>query len=740
MDLKFLETSVAASTKFVVGYPADGNSLIKIPLSQLYAELNDRAYIDQQINQIVYNFPLAEAYYDLYFVTACAKNEFNKETMVVEGYYISIVAGLEGTINADADSAMTDYIDCLPEQAYTLSGIQWNQTMICFYDASKTLIGYSKQGTPPKSCTTPAGCLFVRFNLSLNKDPFDFDSVQWEKGSTATAYEAYYLIASLKPNVTVSKLKGCTLSDQASSSDAVVSKGWIESNFVAKDNEASGMFILKEGEYLFVRTTYDSTRDLVQKLSVYPSVPTIGNNNVFNFLYTYLIPSGNVNTNSTTMLTSAVTIHLCGDDSAPVYYNESYLGANHGLSKFLPVTVASHDKDVTDIGSTWKDSAGKVFYLVLVRSSTELWFMPANTGTAELWRFNNTYTGPTLTHFADASHPNVITIAGISSSQLEPIIKNRTIEATTDDLLSIVDDGQYFCTGLTVRCKYDIFNPVSLLEYVLSHKGEEPDFDAPDIQVSIDLHHRFDCYGGCTINVSHHYKQAVKLSTDMMGLQAGVIATNGTFPHLYVNIPNVAPITVGATTYDFSDLQLMDVAPSAAIVAYKANWLSPSIAPYSLFEYIGSDANTLDVCFGMLYDISKGSLKHATRIPRINYSMQIVATKKAYMNAFDAAHTVTANSYYTSLSYRGYTKPGLYSSLATSVLFFQYGSSLFVSINYNQSCSHDIITLPDAFQNGAIEIIEQSSGIIIHNEFMKRREFEVSNSESKGYVILRVNL
>lgn len=163
----FVITANSVSNKFVPGRPASPYS---IPLS---TDSVTTASIQKQavtVDKAAFFVP--------------GKNLFDK-TAVTAGYYINYTTG---NLIANASYSASDYIPVTAGQNYTQS--YSHQT--AYYDANKTYIsGVAALGTPttPRTLTIPAGAVYIRMsviNTSLN-------TMQFEKGSESTTYQAYNL-------------------------------------------------------------------------------------------------------------------------------------------------------------------------------------------------------------------------------------------------------------------------------------------------------------------------------------------------------------------------------------------------------------------------------------------------------------------------------------------------------------------------------------------------------------------
>src|SRR5690606_28548919 len=111
------------------------------------------------------------------------------------------------------------------------------------------------------------------------------------------------------------------------------------------------MQVKKAGGGIWVRRSFDSNRDIVIKLDL--SI----NNDIVNLREARLIGKTAVIDDSGTL------IHNMPDNTAPLQYSYIWnIGGNHGVQCML-ATVASHDKDSSDLTSEWTDGSDNNFYL-----------------------------------------------------------------------------------------------------------------------------------------------------------------------------------------------------------------------------------------------------------------------------------------------------------------------------------------------------------------------------------------
>ena len=110
-------------------------------------------------------------------IKVCKKNIFNKND-ITSGYYIAS----NGAVVSRSGLSYSNFIEVIPNTTYTISGkTEWNVTAL--YDINRNFISRVSDS----DLTTTANTYYIRTVLSTN----DLDTIQIEKGPTATTYEQY---------------------------------------------------------------------------------------------------------------------------------------------------------------------------------------------------------------------------------------------------------------------------------------------------------------------------------------------------------------------------------------------------------------------------------------------------------------------------------------------------------------------------------------------------------------------
>ncbi|QIW58340.1 BppU family phage baseplate upper protein [Lactococcus raffinolactis] len=129
-------------------------------------------------NESIYS-PIPESKLDKSLIKGTAsKNLFDKSRATLG----SFIGQATGKLSTGAGYTASDFISVLPSTAYRISG---TTEQLAFYDINKAYISGLSFGD--KITTTPANAAYVRMSMLTS----EIDSVQIEKGSIVTSYEAY---------------------------------------------------------------------------------------------------------------------------------------------------------------------------------------------------------------------------------------------------------------------------------------------------------------------------------------------------------------------------------------------------------------------------------------------------------------------------------------------------------------------------------------------------------------------
>lgn len=491
------------------------------------------------------------------------------------------------------------------------------------------------------------------------------------------------------------------------------------------DNDSS-VFVIKSNDSLFIRTAFDSTRDLVQLLRNINTTPILGDNKSVNLLFSYLIPNTNPYTYSG-ILTSAVTLANASDDNAPVFINDTYMAGNHGNDNGRLITVANgHGIDVTDVGKEYTDWSATKFYPVRIVTDSTLWMLSENSSVTDVWSFDTAIDG-NLWDGADS-----LLVKDETDAQLKPSIKN-TSKVIMLDNVTITTDGSYYGKNLRVAEYSEIADPSASLDSLIAHTGEADNTDIALGETHSVLKYTYDfgANGECLINTDFNLRKNVS-NIYIGGIQCAYI-TQGTYDSIYVYVPNTKNYTDGTKIWQGSKLNDLSVAPTTDLPYTYSYWSQGSLCPSKFYQYLGSTQRNLDVGFVIGYNVLKNDGKNSVRKNSI-YS-HVLSTAKIYPYAVRLSTTSAGNSY-SFQAYRQWFDPDKYDDDANSISIFEDNDNAILDIEY-QGAYDEKITLPAKYSNYNIYPVNVNDSLTAYSEVLSNNElFYKTTGNASGTFLL----
>lgn len=403
-------------------------------------------------------------------------------------------------------------------------------------------------------------------------------------------------------------------------------------------NSKRATYITLNGTNLYVRTVYDDTQDLVQVVTNVTSDAWFGDmNKVVDFGRVDLIGK------DTPTTTNGVFLGYSGDDAAPLHFNNSYIGGNHGQSAGTQiVSSGTHGKTYQDIGSVWVDSNGKKFYLIRIVDAYVLLFLTDNTGTHARYSFDGSITG-NLTHFSGAVNTSDITVGSVSpSAQIRPAVSNRSINiscylnGTKTTITNDVTDK--LCDYVDIDEKYSIVNPSYIVETIVNNKPVGGYTSNPDITTSgqsildYTMTHRIQSDGTVLEIFKHKILENVHFNY-YGGLQYTL--RNNAYGKQYRYIPGTKPFTVNSVVYNLAvPFDIVTKSFPNAILRSEA-WESVDLVPDRQIDYYRDDTDQDILAFSTGYlPLDGGTL--SARANNVSGAINIATTKKSYPRFIDS--------------------------------------------------------------------------------------------------------
>lgn len=606
-----------------------------------------------------------------YEIAVTSKNLFDASKVVADSYLSSdngrIISGVSGW-------GRSGMIPVTAGQPYTLSGQRGRLGLSWFANATDTTaISYVGTDGLPLTITAPSNANFVSFNLYSTSNP-NYSNVQFEQGSTATAYEQYYQ----KQMIDANKIYDTT---------AVASKNC--NLTIAPNNRASINAYLADGApiKLDLLLTKTNTHDQAT---------------VFNFAGDTI---------------NGVVQRTLNDDVAPVRAMGVTIGANHGYSK-TEITANAHGKATADIGSVWSDGVKEWVLIDIVDVNNLL--MTA--------RLDNTYLAiGTLTHVSGATNTASITSTAKADSQWYPVFKNRQLSCFVDDTkidLSVVGDYIYN-DKVTFHESYEIMDKNDIVAWIIANKGKTlANYNAPTALL-VNVSYEFDINAGCTIYTSITALKSIAFQ-DWMATQSVKLSTS----NLYYYVPKSIPFTQDSINYDFSKPYLMpNVLPNS--IYFKADKNENDANPVDRLLMFNNNYGYATGYLPMLdAEPSKRKTNASNKYLEIRNS-----SLKVYPSVIDGLKTqLSVGDSFAVVAYRKYFAKST-KRTAGYVVRSKMGDYLYLDWH---SSGTDIITLPDDLIGKTFSIHEKSSNVTVLSTFATNNILvQINDERASSYLVLK---
>ncbi len=478
-----------------------------------------------------------------------------------------------------------------------------------------------------------------------------------------------------------------------------------------KSNTVNDLEVTKDGETFFIRSEFDSKRDIIAEVSRSGS-----NNGSFNFIKTILIDKNEKD------LSRGFIAVTNGDDITPIR-TFTTVGANHGYTSVYEVSC-THDKTTEDLGSEWTGSDTATLTLLKVESG-KLTFA-TNYSEADgvvtanvLGTMNNI-----LTHINGATNQGDITVTSNKAIQLYPSINNIKCNFILDGK-EIVEDGIYFGKELRVKEQYNIMCYKELIDLV--HRNIGVHFTKLNIPPAVRMTIDYIYTKGCNCFISHTVTTLKKITFGNCGfIQSIVIAGNE--KNVYRYLPNVkakSGIDFG-TLYDMgtykSDLRL-----------FASDFINPSIPPNRCVDWVGSDRDKKDYGFVMGYVVDKTDGSNGERVKN-GGGWDLRKTKKSYPIALtkltlDPGVSKSFSCYRNWISGEKVEDASLFNIVKDK-------KDIYVYIDYHKDVAFKNFAL-DEYLGRNIEIVE-SKNFTLHNDTVNADGVLFSINNNYGYAILKL--
>lgn len=675
------------------------------------------------------------------FIKTIGKNQFNK-ALAEDGKLISYATGATvafangiafGKHPVQAGGTYTFWLPLNSTFAFKRIIYTYDKNGVYLgMDASQSSAGELVNANPPTNITYADSDKTVTFTIPDNSTiafismmivyaahtTTDFNNLvngmQLELGFKRTDYAAYDANAAemlwLKPSALID------VPDSSGGSTAVT---------------AGNTFTLYiDGTYAYIRTPFSDTLDMVQLVQY--GTTTKWNNNVINPYQIKTIAKSTAKENLVTAYNAGTLVVNHGDDAAPLNYNGTYIGANHGAYIVHEITQTAHGKNYIDVGSKWSNGA-REYTLVRIVDTNKLWFVSDNTGTSAQWAYNNTLlTGNTLTHVSGATNTASISVSSDSITQLYTAINNHIKKIVVDGYKTITASGYYDVESVEFIDTYNIMNVPAIISYLQAHVGTstEQELNVPsiDYDVNVQVSYKYVQNGALTINTQFQKKSNINFN--FAGLtQALPLSYSGKTLLYYV--PKMNPVTVGSNTYSLSNV--VDVTSVTDVInLLKANW-SDALNPPDRMAQIVKNGATKEFGHVVGYSLSRGATQPSIRSSTTDAGFFNGPTRKMYPKAL----VTNLNTVVNTITYRSLFNPNL---LPESTVFTWYddNGAIYVVLDIHQNASILKLPLPSMFNGKSATVVDSNANFTLHSEIVSDGGLLCSIINSYGQATIKL--
>lgn len=465
-----------------------------------------------------------------------------------------------------------------------------------------------------------------------------------------------------------------------------------------------------DGTYAYIRTSYSSTLDIVQLVQY--GTNSKWNNNVVNPYQIKTIPASTTKENLITAYNAGTLVVSHSDDAAPLRYNGTYIGANHGAFVVHQVTKTAHGKSFVDVGSKWSNGTREYTLLRIVDANT-LWFISDNTGTSAQWIYNTTSTaGNTLTHVSGATNTASILVATDTITQLYCAVNEHVKKVTVDGYKPITASGFYDVESIEFNDSYNIMNVPAIVAYAQANVGTATELEFTSNTIAWDVNVQVGyCYttnGSLTINTQLYKKSAI--SFEFAGLTQA-LPLNYSGKTLLQYVPKMNTVTVSGTPYNLSNI--VDVTSVTAVInMLKADWSDATNPPDRMVQIVKT-GSVKDYAHVVGYSLTRGDTKPSIRQNTNDAGFFNGPTKKMYPKAL----VTTLDTVVNTVAYRSLYNPNILPE-ATVYTWYKDNNDIFVVLDIHQNATMLKLPLPLTFNGKNATVVDTHANFTLHSEIV----------------------
>lgn len=435
------------------------------------------------------------------------------------------------------------------------------------------------------------------------------------------------------------------------------------------------------------------------------------------------------------------------DDIAPLQiYGHHHAGGNHGYDCVDKLKVAGHGKDISDIGSVWKDEWDKQYVLVFVYDEEYLGFVcmdsdedrdPMIDGhihAGRPFRQTKNVKGNTMVHVSGATHTddisvpdNIIEKSYWETEQLWKGSNHTVLKLYADGIEQDLNiDQDIAAHRIEILAEYDMIYIPSMLEYLMENVGKN-DNDSQHSDAIADSYYRLSTRYQFNKNgsVSEYHTYTINKTFELG--YGGLVQASKVEEDPYIYTPD--------TVYD--DLiwhNTSNNTDEGSYYMYKPQWRDSNKVPYRYFEFTDAYADK-GMC--LAYDRSVGWGVNAERIQHVDFAGRYRYDTKKMYPAFISGGTLTAGTTVEGLACR--IPLYKYDEDLTAVGWYWLGDDIVLMIDSHKAVNKEI-TLPDYMNNMQIQLLDKTNSVIFEQTQISECKLRYNTGGNiKDYLVVQLS-
>lgn len=480
------------------------------------------------------------------------------------------------------------------------------------------------------------------------------------------------------------------------------------------------MLFKKRGTDMWLRTPYDGTYDLIQKIS-----SAYTDNGILEPLTTTVISKSTAKDFATSW-DGGTLWHNVIDDAAPFKYNGTYIGGGHGAYLAQNIAVSSHDKTNADLGSKWIDAGSKQWTLVKIIDTTHLLLIPdIGSHASGYWTFDATLGASPLTHVSGATHAGNISFTSSAIASLAPIVKNLTLQTLVDGKIDVsttsidsVPDDVYQCDFVEFKQTYDIYDPRTLQAYMWANVGKTITEAAANASVTsemtLSITYRFRADNSCDVYVD--FTNHAPLNAFYFGgVQSGSLRYADASRKLLEYIPRSKSWVGGVATWDFTvPTEIQTTFESIKFPT--SHWANTSKPPFRFTQILKDSSGNPLIGFTLGYSLLKSKSVDATRYNNLDATDGAATMQGSSRKSYPvlmASALLADETNWNGYCYRTYFNPNDIGD-ATVYQWHREGDALIVDIDFHETVTNQRLQLPYGLIGKTVTLLDSNGTITVH--------------------------